>query len=91
MILLSSVLFRFQFCSFSTLNNTQPPEPGHENSIDMTYKHNINENLFSISYEKKDNDNFYPILNSTWPPGPGHTSCMDMICKNNVNDNFLLL
>ncbi len=88
MMLSSSVLFRFQFCSSPTLNSTWPLGPDHESSIDMEYKYNVNDNFFSILCEKKVNDNFCPSLNSIWPLGPGHTSSMDITCKNNVNDNF---
>ncbi len=46
--------------------------------MDMTSKHNVNDNFLSISCERKVNVNFYPTLNSTWPPGPSHVSSMDM-------------
>ncbi len=82
MMLLSTVVFQFQFCSSPTLNSIWPPEPGYENSMDMTC------NFFSISYKKKGNDNFCPTLKSIQLLGPGHTSSIDMICKNNVNNNF---
>ncbi len=72
------VLFQLQFCFSSTLNSIRPPESGHESSMDMTYKHNVNDNFLSISCEKKVNDNFCHTLNSTRPLGPGHVSSMDI-------------
>ncbi len=41
-----------------TLNNTRPLGPGHKSSMDMICKYNVNDNFFSISCEKKVNNNF---------------------------------
>ncbi len=78
MMLLLQMLLQLQFCSFSTPNSTRPPKLGHESSMDMTYKYNVNNNFLFISCEKKVNDNFCPTLNSTRPLGPDYASSIDM-------------
>ncbi len=67
MMLSLQVLLQIQFCPSSILNSIWPLRLGHESLIDMTYKHNINDNFLSISCEKKVNDNFCSTLNSTRP------------------------
>lgn len=65
--------------------------PGHKSSIDLIYKHNVNNDFSLISYEKNVNDKFSPILNSIRLLQQGHENFIYITYKNNVNDNVLPL